>query len=105
MTPRCPQLQAAVKELGKEEVLRRWSAYQVFLEAEISSEQRAATFESRRAKQVSREVSLSEEDAVFTLNDPKLNLSIEQRKKIYRTLLGAKRKTEAVPFWTDPDPR
>jgi len=41
---------------------------------------------------------------VFTLNDPKLNLTLEQRKRIYRTLLGAKRNTAAVPFWTDPDP-
>jgi len=99
-----PDLQAAVAKLGQEEVLRRWSAYQVFLDAEISSQQRSALHETKRVRGVAREVALSAEDAVFTLNDPKLNLTLEQRKNIYRTLLGAKRNVQAVPYWTDPDP-
>jgi hypothetical protein len=99
-----PELQAAVAQLGQEEVLRRWSAYQVFLDAEIAAETRANKFESARVDAVTRDVALSAEDAVFTLNDPKLNLTLDQRKRIYRTLLGAKRNVAEVPFWTDPDP-
>ena len=100
-----PALQDAVKKLGAEEVLRRWSAYQVFLDAEMASESAHAQARSKRSRQLQKDAALNAEDPLLTLHDPKLNMTIDQRKKIYRVLLGAKRKTAEVPFWTDPDPR
>lgn len=100
-----PALQEAVASLGQEEVLRRWGAYQVFLDAELTSQDKHAAAEQARLKSIQRNIALDAEDPVRTLNDPALNLTLEQRKKIYRTLLGAKKKTQEVPFWTDPDPR
>jgi len=100
-----PALQEAVASLGQEEVLRRWGAYQVFLDAELTSQDKHAAAEQARLKTIQRNIALDAEDPVRTLNDPALNLTLEQRKKIYRTLLGAKKKTQEVPFWTDPDPR
>jgi hypothetical protein len=100
-----PAMQQAVSTLGQEEVLRRWSAFQVFLDAETSSDNRFARFEYYRKKKIAKELALSVEDPIATLNDPVLNLNLPQRKRIYNTLLKAQIKVERAPFWTDPDPR
>lgn len=98
-------LKDAVEKLGRNEVLRRWSAYQVFLDAEIAAETRERNVMHSAKKKIQRDQALNAEDAITTLNDPNLNLNVTQKKKLYHLMLGAKTRVNEVPFWTDPDPR
>jgi hypothetical protein len=98
-------LKDAVEKLGEDEVLRRWSAYQVFLDAEIAATDESRTVERKTMLKLSKDRALNAEDTLETINNPDLSLNLPQKKKLYHMLTAAKRRVAEEPFWTDPDPR
>jgi len=100
-----PALEKAVQQLGRTEVAARWTAYHAFLNAEHDAAKRFDEEEKKRYERRLRQQALADEDPLLILNDPDLNLTLDQRKKVYTRMLLARNEVTPDPYWTDPDPR